>query len=987
MGVTKIKSHRINEKSIEEKHLSDNLKFNEGERVVLKYPSHDNSADLSVEQKNILTQMGNADNLHFHTGGGGGPQGIYTNEERDSQLLKLNLMINSSIHGISKSVTDDLKDDSTIDYGIRERTTPNLSLYNDDINITGTLEANKSYSYFIEYFNKYGSTGIGPASSITTSGGNYNAVKVLFRDVPNDNLGYAVYRAYGNTSVLITEFDRKDNFTNLGRDKFFIDYKDNTSGSGSLNIDIRGLNRDNVAVNELDSYRSFGETYRGTIDKATPFEYIIFANSLGNIFDSLHVIWGPAENLIPEDYELYYTVDSSSITALNDNMEWRELDCIYLHTDKDGVPLSATDGKVIGHKISGNTKSRNSFMLNTTLPLVGIKIKVTKVREKCRLYNLAAIKNDKFAYKSISCKLDNKIELKDYNSIEFDLKQNINDSVNQYINLTLLDSNTDDYTGTTIFDYTTSDTSYERVGNYSSFHSTNSNYSINKYIGCTKFKAYINAKPYEYIDFENVYLHVGYNYSNYSISNYCIDIPIKFNGSYSYTGYVPSNGLIESDLIDIDISRLEGFSSAYFSSSIFLKTGSILSTGAYTTYEATNGAYGLECQNIKNTSYNNTYSGTVISKLVLYKPNNNKEFNIKSNYYAPIDRWNKIIVPIPEEYKKYKYDTLITCVKNNYSVDGYIKIDNLKVTKTKLLNDLATCYASAGTTTSMPLLLTDSVDRPCYKSGYNASIARPQSIGVKFNTLTQLNEVKFMWCKDNNDSYAKVYGLQYSTFANADIDLPFNDPVWQNVTNLTIGDGDKYYKNAGYVQDNLVYNNDEFYSMMSHKFDTVSARCFRIISLESSGVIHYSKMAIYYRDNSDDFKMIYKSNKTIDKDFEFIDDGKVPTEISPNDINTTGSQGIYYDNSLKVIKLHKYNDTGVVYFNTIKMPLYKNVLMIAQYTGNIDFYVSNDDGLTFYKATLERVMSFENSSQMLTVKAVMYGNDTVLNAVSFLYSL
>ena len=53
---TKIKGKRIAPHTLTKEHFVEGIKFNEGEDIVLNFPTHDNSSDLSLEQKQILTQ-------------------------------------------------------------------------------------------------------------------------------------------------------------------------------------------------------------------------------------------------------------------------------------------------------------------------------------------------------------------------------------------------------------------------------------------------------------------------------------------------------------------------------------------------------------------------------------------------------------------------------------------------------------------------------------------------------------------------------------------------------------------------------------------------------------------------------------------------------------------------------------------------------------------------------------------------------------------
>lgn len=155
MPKTKIKGHRIDEGQIKDNHLDKDLVFKEGERLVLNYPTHSNSNDLTKNEKAILTNGGLADTLHTHVGGGGGENGIYTNKERDLQILKLNMKLNSSIYALDNASKEVFDDDDSVDY-----TQPNFDFdLKEDVISNNNLNTEKQFNnYYLRYKMGYGFT-------------------------------------------------------------------------------------------------------------------------------------------------------------------------------------------------------------------------------------------------------------------------------------------------------------------------------------------------------------------------------------------------------------------------------------------------------------------------------------------------------------------------------------------------------------------------------------------------------------------------------------------------------------------------------------------------------------------------------------------------------------------------------------------------------------------------------------------------------------
>lgn len=988
MANTKLKGHRIAEKALEDKHFKDDVVFEEGGRVALNFPTHSNEADLTLDEKNTLTQLGNADSLHYHTGGGGGPQGIYTNEERDAQLLRLNLLVNSSRYGIDRSVRDSLENDDTIDYGIYSAPAPHCIAAEGE----GVLPSETEYTYAVAYCNKYGSTNITASTTVKTGTGLNNAVYLTLRDVPAENTGFEVYRTTDKVSIVVGEFDVYNRFINNEYIRFYLDNGDKTSGLSSLNLRVKGVEDNREYYSPMDLLygnnkivSQSGEQLNTIIYKQAPYSFTIFNMNRRKTVNRLDLIWGPEINLVPSEYEVYYTDDENAVQG--SSIQWKRLSTLTKRIDyRNRETNMSTDGDIVDNIVSNNSRAHNSFYLGGLLNVSAIRIVVKDAPENVRLYAVRAFSEQQGDYRKLIYKFDNPIDINDYESLSFDIKSN---GDNRKLLIALSNSEDSDVTNVTkIVNYNYQSSLHgQQYTTYRAYINTAWGSNYDKY---DKMRIGIRAESDQYIEFDNVHMLIGSTAtSSYYSFRGMVNVPVTFNGSYEYKGVAPSDGLIWSDWFECpwSSSNYNNYSTSKgFTTSLYLKAGRLSCYGSGTTY------YSKDMVGYEDVEYLGDISvssyGSSFVQQVEIATSSSKRIDAKANFTVSTEdhhQWQRHLVKLNKVSTGTTYDTLTIMALDGFSKDQVFMIDNIRATRKAEIITGVTPIGSSGFK-NLSHLITD--DTTYAESAVYPAQLAPQSFGLSFNGIQSIDNIKLMF--GDKSAMATNYAIQYTDYDDADINAAFNDSKWFNVQNLQIGDEGLPQLFTGQIANSMVYNNNLYAHMVNHRFNPIMAKAIRVIvfgTYSTSKPVKCLRMAAYNHCEYGEFKLIYKHNGKIADSYQFKDDGKPTQEITSSQFNTTGTHGIMYDKSLRLAKLIDGVAEGTLYFNTIKMPLYRHVLMTAQYTGDVTFYVSNDTGTTFHEVPLERLLSFTSQSETLTVKAVLRGSGAAVNAIAFLYTL
>jgi hypothetical protein len=995
MGASQIKGHRIAERQIENKHLHENFKLPE-EKLVLNYKTHDNSGDLTVAQKNTLTQMGNADGLHFHTGGGGGPQGIYTNEERDVQLLKLAMLINATKYGMDKSVQDGLDNDDDIDYGIKPAAAPVLSNITDGPEL-GTLKANATYSYGVAFKTKYGKTNVTNGAAITTNNGANNSVQLNIVDVPPQNTGMEVYRCEGTIEKLIVENEKVSEWDNPNNYEMNVEGSDKTSGYGSVKVNLKGYNTNgtvsypsvNIASGVGKRVISAGEALNTVLTKSTPIYYYIGVNNKG-VCNRLDLVWGRAPSNVPLDYEVYYTTD----TIINDvdAVNWNKFERLVKVRGSYGNALNvSTDGQITdNYKVTNNTRPYNNFLFKSVPNITAIKIVVTKVQQNCSLDDLRLWTENNSALGAINKDFGTPQAFSAYGTLKMDVKSNLSHS---NIKTQLL-KGTEAVTNTVSEWSLGSTANYALTGNTLRCRVGDSTYR-NRYGTYDRIRVAIRVPAGAYVKFENVFLHVDGRSHDHQMS-YCDPdtpetvVPLTFNGNNYYEGTPTSaNNLIWSDWVPIKFPNKNVY--AYYVTLTVVSGGLMYNTNTYSyTWYSNNNVQGLEADKWLDTvssSYINSLADWSFVEQVQAGTSNAKPLTLDLFNANALNKWHRHYLPLPagvnsDDIKKLQiyFDNLL--------VDQDLYIDNISLSKAKeVLNQVtgATVVASNGGLNIGNLKV--STNSAYYESDLAPTNTSPKMVMVSVPTPVDINKL-ILYFGFNNFAGLN-YALEYTVDTTADVNDAYGDPKWLPVESLSIGEPGIPSEFTGSVVGNIIYDNNIWDTHITHNFKSVNALKFRVVFFATIGgaVVRISNMKVMTTETIGDLKKIYETSTPVVENQVLIDDGKAASIISPSEFNTTGSYNVYYDNVLKVMKLIDKTKQGTVYFNEVNLGLYISIILTAQVVGNISFYVSNDSGATFEPITLDRLFTFTNQSNSLIIKAELLSADAALSAIAFLYSL
>lgn len=992
MGVTQLKGHRIGEKQIEQKHLHDSFILPE-DRLKLNYPTHDNVGDLTAAQKNTLTQMGNGDSLHYHTGGGGGPQGIYTNAERDVQLLKLSMLVNATKWGMDKSVKDLFDDDASIYYGLRNAISPTLVNITDDPSIGGLLPANTSYTYGVAFKTLYGETAVSNTTVITTGSGTNNAIKISIDEAPVGNKGMKLFRSTGDVEQVIVENENITEWNNPYNLDVSLNGTDKTAGLSSFKVSTKGFTNANGGVIRNSSNIAYGVGRRVLNDgqqlstqilKNPPFEYLIQINNKA-VAARLDIIWDSNPSQIPLSYEVYYTTDyiPTDITSVN----WNKFERLSKFRTAFNVPLSiSTDGDIVdNYKITSNTRSQNIFSFKAVANITAIKIKVINVQSKCQLNDVRLFTETNSTNLSIFKDFNGPQDFRAFKTLKLDMKSN----ARHKDNLKIAFEKSTESIGSTVADipYSCTQAAVNLTG-YSVRCRSNQGNSFNRY-GYDRIRIQLNPEPNQYLRLENIYIHVdlqsGHIHSSagYDITGVdTVVIPVTFNNGLSYYDGTPT-GAIYSDWIPVQFPNIT-FNSYIVTFRVItgsLKWYSYEYTESYLT--TTNGYEG----DLKWNGYvpvnSNQFNYGYIQRIEVGK-SNSQYMDFDHFVDSVSEKWHRhyITLPTGEGTNDVKNLRLLF---NNITLDQDIFIDNVSLSRSDdTVKTLATITGSNGCLTPTNVKLNDN---STFVSDLTPTNAAPKNIMFEYSATQQINKLLMFF--GSPTTAGKSYAIQYTTDLTANVNDAVGDTKWLPVSGIIIGEPGIPQEFTGTILENVIYDNNIWANHITHKFDTIECRKIRILFFSTIGdlILRVSNIKIMTAADMGELKLIYEKNTLVSPGDSILDDGKPTGAVIPSALNTTGSYNIYYDSSLGLIRVIDPTKQGVIHFKQLDLGLYIHLLMTAQTTGNVNFYVSNDTGLIYNKITLDQLYDFTAQSKSLRMKVTLDSADATLNAIALLYSL
>lgn len=989
MGATQIKGHRIGDKQIEQKHLHDSFILPE-DRLKLNHPTHSDAGDLTVAQKNTLTQMGNGDSLHYHTGGGGGPQGIYTNAERDVQLLKLSMLVSATKWGMDKSVKDLFDDDASIYYGFRNAISPTLINITDDPSIGGLLPANTSFTYGIAFKTQYGETEVSNTTVITTGSGTNNSIKISIDEAPTGNKGMKLFRSSGNVERVIVENENINEWVNPYNLDVALNGTDKTAGLSSFKVSTKGFTNANGSIIRNSSNIAYGVGRRVLNDgqqlnvqilQNPPFEYLIQINNKA-IAARLDIIWDSNPSQIPLSYEVYYTTDyiPTDITSV----KWNKFERLSkFRTAFNSILSISTDGDIIdNYKVTNNTRSQNIFSFKAVANITAIKIKVINVQSKCQLNDIRLFTETNSTNLSIFKDFNGPQDFREFKTLKIDVKSN----ARHKDNLKIAFEKSSEVISNTANDISyNSTTSMNLTGN--TIRTRYGSGSWNRY-GYDRVRIQLSPEPNQYLKLENIFIHIDnksghlHSTTGYDIGIDAVVVPVTFNNGLSYYDGVPT-GPIYSDWLPIQFPNIS-FNSYVVSMRVVtgtLKYYNYTYTETYST--STNGYEGDLIWNGYVNVNSNYYDYGFIQRVEVGK--SNSQYMDFDNFVDSVaEKWHRHYIPLPNGEGSNDVRNL-RLLFNNITLDQDIFIDNVSLSRSDdTVRTLATITGSNGCTNPAYVKLTDD---NVFGSDLTPTNAAPKSIMFEYSATQQLNKLLIFF--GNKSTAGRSYAIQYTTDLTANVNDAVGDTKWLPISGIVIGEPGIPQEFTGTILENVIYDNNVWASHTTHTFDTVECRKIRIIFFATIGdiVLRVNNIKIMTAADMGELKLIYEKNTLVNPGDYILDDGKPTGTLTPNALNTTGSYNIYYDSSLGLIRVIDPTKQGVIHFKQLELGLYIHLLMTAQTTGNVNFYVSNDTGLIYNKISLDQLYDFTAQSKSLRIKITLDSADATLNAIALLYSL
>ena len=989
MAISKIKGHRIEDKSIEQKHLHDNFNLPES-RLVLNHPTHTNVGDLTEDQKNILTQRGNADILHYHTGGGGGPNGIYTNEERDVQILKLSMLINSTKHGMDKSVKDLFDDDASVYYGIRAAKSPVLVNITDDQSIGGLLLPNTSYTYGLAYKTLYGETDMINTSSITTLNGANNAVQLNYEDAPPENTGVKVFRSTGNVPKMIVENETVSEWQNPYNFDTDISSTDKTSGLGSYRVSVPGqifnglpsYGGANIAYGIGKRLLNDGQQLNVVVDKNAPFEYLIQIHNKA-VVSSMDIVWDSNPANIPIDYEVYYTTDTVPTDV--SKLTWKKFERLQKFYSMNSVQLSkSTDGAITGnYQITGNTRSLNAFTFKAVSEITAIRVIVKTLMSKCKLTDLRLMTKTNATGCLISKDFSGPQDFRDYKSLCLDVKSNLQHKDN--LRVGFLPST--EVVGSIVTDWNYPGTDTQNLTGKIIRHNIRATPGTR--FGYDRIRIQLRPDPSQYLRIENIYImletrSLDNNNTGSDADVQSVLVPVTFNGGLPYFDGTPT-GDIYSDWCYINFPN---YTFNAYKVTFKVVTGSLrrlnVSTSDYYTAPSdVNSGYesALLWNNIIN--FTPVWDYSFVSQIQVGK-SNAQYMDLDYFDTTVCEKWHRHYVPMPTGLGAQDIRKLVLYF-NNITADQDVFMDNIRLTRANDAAASATMRAASGCLNEANVKKNDNT---FYSSDLTPTNVVPKSLMVEYATPQNINKLLLLF--GERVSAGKNYALQYSIDNTANANDVFDSPKWTLMTNIIIGEEGIPQEFTGTIVNGIIYNNTVWGSHITHKFSPITCTKIRMVVFSTIGDMPLKIMNVrtLTADDTGTMSLIYDRSTPVLLGQKFIDDGKPTQGIYPLQFNQTGSFNVIYDNTSRVMRLIDPSQNGVLHLKEIDFgELFMHVILTAQYTGDCKFYISNNHGASYVLVDLDKLYSYMTQSENIRIKIELKSSDAMVSAVALLYSL
>lgn len=982
---TKIKGHRIGDGAIGVHHLSPTIKIPES-NLGLSYRTHSNEADLTVAQKNTLTLAGNADALHYHTGGGGGPQGIYTNQERDAQLLKLAMMVNADVFGLDKAIVDNFKDDSIVYKGYAPAKAPVLENLCDDPAFPGSLQSDSEYTYGVSFKNHYGSTNVIKRSSVRTGTGFTNAIKLTINDIPEDNTGMSIYRTRGTTEMLLVDEseDKWDNGFGLIKEEFAQDKTSGVSAMAFGHQDSNGTYQKFVAYN-MPIIPDVSQPLGTPITDNVPFEFYLSTTSRATIH-GIEILWSSTPSYAPRNYEIYYTKDVQ--IADYETANWEKFENLTpKHVGFRTLDNAATDGVVEeSYRIVNNTKAENKFTVNPVEGITYIKIKVTAVDNLCKLTKVNIVDSEQSQRRHFY--LDTRgIDLTGFNTLKFDYK-----TYGNHIPFQVECSRSDEAVSAVNFmNYALTSgvcPEYKDSWQINRIFGQNMQAAMNNY---NRVRLTVRIPANTDVRLENMCLRVSTNtsssYNSTSYYGYELDpfynIPITWGGKHYLEHFDSDIREISSDWVYIPRKNINSRNMEIVWRHV---RGKLYYHGNYGSLMVSTTEEDLGKEDKVNfvPKNNQHYNNYALFKIELGTTNSVSK-NITSGYTH--DKWHKGYMDIGSV-------TSLDCLKfftgSSTVSHGGLVLDNFSITRNKnLLNGTVNVTPTITTGGNINDAITDAYGLSRSKRiewNQYATVANPQVACFAFDSPHTIGQINITCL--NREKTPSNYVIQFSTEPTASVNDGIGSPKWINFTGVTIGEGSFDNGFEGSIRESRIVSNNVSNSTLAHRFHAADVLKVRIFVEGTIGgeIPLIDNIEIYSAVDSEEMKLIYDFDTNMPTSYTLVDDGVSENNILPPELNTTGSCNIMWVKDKNMIEVIDKTTNGVVYTNVIPTDLFQDFMLTAQYLGDAEFEISFDNGASFVQAPLDEVCELPAQTDSIVIRVIL-GPKASLHAYAMLYSL
>jgi len=982
---TKIGSHRIEDHSITKQHLEVGMKFAEGSELTLNHPTHSNANDLNRDQLLSLTQMGFADHLHKHAGGGGGDAGIYTNKQRDSMLLDLMMLIASQAYRLENSLMDEFDDASGIFLGLKPPAVTTIEeIFSDTDN--ASLEPSVRYAYRIsqKFDNKPTEASL-PVMKTTTDllTSPYRKMRLLITLDPR-NEGVKIWRAKAVDALLAIPFSAYSDISSNTQIPYNIIPGENVNAGSTLLIEYIGSGG---TTKDMGSAAS-GAVAVGALINQTHFlaqnEDIIFGFRNANDTFPVHELclsfgFNPAE--IPLNFEMYYSQQAMPDHTKEDG--WLPLNCKY----KDETVHT---GVLSSGKVEGNTTQNLSFSFNK-ITITGIKIVITKHLGAFMYTSLRCFHKSSHVGEYLTHKLNTGLfNMTNAKTLIVDVKADEDHSKYAigFRNKGEIESNTTLYDNAIRSDYSNQKPNYMEGNSNRVIRTTIPAGTIP--IGTNKVRLRFTTPA----NLSTIIGNVSFAFTdeiNARITYPESLVPVTFNNG-DLIGRNNLTDTIESDWITIPIMTK---SPTHYVITLKLMDGRIHTFNSSSSIWYKNGDDSV-LYDTSGIPFSSNVLHTMWSlSMRLETGKSYKGLNLPSLPVKNRNKWWRHYIDLSTVKSQFTTVDRLLYILIGIAMNGQVNLSNIKFSDSEVYTDTKRANITATATSTNGVNTVDKawnkVNTNYWESNLIPTMVANERFMFKFPEMVTLDMLRF-YEEENDPSFGfEQYFFQTSTDPTAVVTDSNDSPKWQTINTLSYFLDQATNPNVGSITAGLVENSNLFSEGITHVFQPTEMLSLRMVIMKTRGNTRarLRDFSLYTSETPQQYDLMYESNEKEDELFEFIDNQILGTPQDPNLINYTGSDNIVYDSTLELIKVYDKTREATFLSNVVLTTNFSKILLRSQViddNNSMTYEVSNDGGITFTEVMLGDVVQLPSIGNQFVLRVHMSGQDK-LSAYSMLYTL